>query len=110
MARRVGATETFGFTWQEAPRRAAPLDSSLDDPPIQNVDATPRTKARIAALRWHLAQHPAGLSFAKLCAASGLPAEDVRYALDIALRARLIRRAGARNSLVYLTNADAAVD
>jgi hypothetical protein len=107
MARRVGAREAFGFAWQEAPRGPSPV---TPPPQLQNLDATAGTKARIAALRWLLAQHPAGLSFAKLCAASRLPAEDVRYALDIALRARLIRRAGARNSLVYLTNADAAVD
>jgi hypothetical protein len=104
MARRVGAKDGFGFAWQEAPQVPAPVDP----PHPVDFDATPRTKARIAALRSHLAKHPAGLSFTKLCAASGLAAEDVRAALEIALRARLIRRSGARNSLVYLANADAA--
>jgi hypothetical protein len=106
MARRVRAKEVFGFAWQEPPPRPAPVDPPRTRDLEATLRTTPRTKALIAKLRSHLAKHPAGLSFTKLRAASGLPADDVRSALDAALRAGLIRRVGAQSSLVYLTNPD----
>jgi hypothetical protein len=103
MAKRVAAEEAFGFTWQERPPRAVPLEDLTRD-----LDVSPRTKSRIVWLATHLAEHPAGLSFAALRTASALTNEDLRAVLDIALRAGVIRRSGAGNTLVYLVNVRAS--
>jgi hypothetical protein len=105
MASRAGSGTVFGVPWRDTwDATPAPV---FDSPPILHLEISPRTKTRVASLLAHLAKHERGLSFAELRAASGLATDDVRFALDAAVRGAVIRRVGAGNSLRYLRN-DAA--
>jgi hypothetical protein len=85
-----------------APTVAANLSRALEEE--ARLALSPRVRALLDRVTGVLQPHPSGLALAQLREALGVPAPELRGAIDAGLRRRSIRRVGASSTLRYVLN------
>jgi hypothetical protein len=108
MANVIGSGSPLFASWS-APSLAPTLAAPTANPsrPLEEARhpaPSPSVCALLDRVAVALRPHPAGLALAQLREALGVPAQELRGAIDAGLRRRSIRRVGASSTLRYVLN------
>jgi hypothetical protein len=108
MANVIGSGSPLFATWSvpsPAPTLAAnPTGPLEEEARVARAAISPSVRALLDRVTVALQPHPAGLALGPLREALGVPATELRVAIDAGLRARSIRRTGAGSTLRYVLN------